>query len=100
LAQDIDSPFVEAWNERWRWVWYDRKRIFNDLWRARMFDRPYGLDQVYVPLRAGFRPESGDDDAQRGGEAWWALALGGDKTPETDDNRAPGPRPSQGKTAV
>jgi hypothetical protein len=53
LVRDLDTSFATAWREMRAWDQYDREKILAGEWRAPIFDEKFGLDQVYVPLRAG-----------------------------------------------
>lgn len=51
------GPFAEAWGRMAAWAKYDREVIVQQEWGAPIFDEDFSLAQVYVPLRAGVRPQ-------------------------------------------
>jgi DNA replication protein DnaC len=56
-TNNLNTPYATAWREMRAWDQCDREKVLTKEWRASIFDEKFGLDQVYVPLRAGYYPE-------------------------------------------
>jgi uncharacterized protein YjbI with pentapeptide repeats len=63
LIEALNTPFVKAGEREWAWAAYSsflERRV-----QEGVFDEPFGLSQIYVPLNAYFfeeRPHEGDSD--------------------------------------